>query len=483
MSMTKAIKDPKVDDDILKRVKGANDSPMGPMGNNVAARDFMNTYGKQYGLTNDQIGWYRNDPKSNGMITLGGKDLMAPDQLIDGKSYVDNEKLRTAIDQHYGAQKQQQAAPAFNNDLSAHGYKQDQYSAKIDGILNSILNQKPFQFDPNTDQSFQAYQQQFNRAGDRALANTMSEASAMTGGRLNSWAVSAGQGAKAQYDQQLMDVIPQLEQAAYARYQADIANQRANLGMVSDLDARAYGRAMDQRNFNYGTHRDGIADARYADETKYGRGRDAVADAQYNQQFNYTQKRDAIGDKRYQDEWNYGVNRDKVQDARYADETQYNRGQDSINRQDRLREAAIDNARQNASLGLQREQFNWNKEQDKIKNQMTKEQWDYEKKQLDSASKKVEDPELLAETYSMMKSGKLVDSSGRVVASGLTQSEWLAQIGKMGLPDDVFQSLRKIANEETELSYKDPMYMMNSMGSKSTKNNAGSRGWFNKKVD
>lgn len=349
----------------------------------VKARDWLVSQGADYGITNEMIGW---NPETKS-ITLGGDDFMQAGRLENGRSYVSNNDIRSAFDQYTksrGLQSKSQKYDLGNfgyqpTQQSSNPYANNDYSSKIDSILNEILNPTAFSYDPNSDASFQAYKEQYGRAGDKALANTMSEASAMTGGRLNTWAVSAGNQAKANFDEELMNVIPQLENMAYGRYQDGIAGKRNNLNTLMDLDNeyfrrgmeidnRDYGRALDGRDFAYGLDRDSISDARYTDETKYNRAEDAE------------------DDEWRQTEWDYGVGRDAIGDQRYNDETAWNKKMD----QDA-------NSRAWANYNLSKDEFTYRKDQDQ-------KEWDQRMKEAENAD--VEDPYELGVLYkAMMNSG------------------------------------------------------------------------------
>lgn len=389
------IKDPKLDPN--KMIENADYQ--------VKARDAINNYGSQYGITNDMVGWNQK----SGMITLGGSDFLKPDKVENGSSWISNDVLRSGVD-NYAKQRGIQSNEQ-KYDLKNSGYDKDQYSAKIDGLLSSIMEAKPFSYDQANDPSFKSYQQQYAKAGDNALANTMSEASSMTGGRLNSWAVSAGQEAKANFDQDLMNIIPQLEQQAYSRYQGDMNSKRSDLNMLTGLDNDSYRKALDARAFDYGIGRDQIDDGRYADDKKYNRGRDALSDT------------------RYVDETKYNRGRDSVSDTRYIDETKYSRGQDSVNRNDRLKESAIDNARQNTTLALQ--------QQNQARNIFESDR-DYQFKIDEAAKKTGADPQTLGLAYSSM-----MESADPV--------KWLAAESKYMTNDELLALQKLLPKEESSL--------------------------------
>ena len=71
---------------------------------------------------------------------------------------------------------------------------------------------------------YQQYKDQYTALGNQATTNATTNASSLTGGYGNSYAVTAGQQANQQYLTQLNGVIPELYQAAQAKYNADTEN-------------------------------------------------------------------------------------------------------------------------------------------------------------------------------------------------------------------------------------------------------------------
>ena len=123
-----------------------------------------------------------------------------------------------------------------------------QYAGQIDAALNNVTN---FKYDPLQDASYKALAKVYTANGDRAAKSSMADAAALNGGYGTSYAVSAAQQMRNQYNSELASRIPELEQNAYNR----------NLNTLSAL--------------------------READDTAYGRYRDSVSDSQWQAQFNY----------------------------------------------------------------------------------------------------------------------------------------------------------------------------------------------------
>lgn len=104
--------------------------------------------------------------------------------------------------------------------------------------LAAVTNPTAFSYDVEQDPVYSAYRKQYLREGDRAMADTLAKASAATGGRPSSYAVTAAQQAGNYYNSQLTDVIPTLYQNAYQRYMNNIDLQKQAFDVLAaDRDA------------------------------------------------------------------------------------------------------------------------------------------------------------------------------------------------------------------------------------------------------
>ena len=165
------------------------------------------------------------------------------------------------------------------------------YQRRRDAAMQRAEDMK-FNYDPNTDPSWLAYQKQYRREGDRATANALGQAAAMTGGNPSSYAVTAASQAGDYYAAQLSDKLPQLYQDAYNRYLQEYQRQLGIADAYAGYDQTEYNRYLTRlgqyntdRNFAYGAYRDQVGDQRYADETAYNRSRDALSDERYETQW------------------------------------------------------------------------------------------------------------------------------------------------------------------------------------------------------
>lgn len=286
------------------------------------------------GMDNSKIGW-RSDPGGLGTVTYDGKDFMQANSLNNGTSYAANandvygaavnywkgtpNQLVDVTD--YAANKQLPfnlgyqdetgnvmvggiaAKPSFvingnaymsqsqldelvnqamqnsnlQNNIDIWKKYDDKYTPMTDALLDKIVNRKEFDYDPEQDIAYRAYRDQYNREGDKSLRDTMGNMAGLTGGFINSAAVTAGAQAEQQWKNALMDRIPELAQIAYDRYVGDYNMNRNALSDVQNQHNQAFNR-------------------------EYGVNRDTMDDIRYNNALNV-----ARDDKNYDRRWNEGL--------------------------------------------------------------------------------------------------------------------------------------------------------------------------------
>lgn len=195
-------------------------------------------------------------------------------------------------------------APTYKNNLKAPTYSTNakapaeykigtynsQYQPQIDEALNKITN---WSYDPMQDASYQALAKVYGERGNQAAKNSLADAAALNGGYGTSYAVSAAQQARNQYNQELAAHLPDLEQTAFNRAQT------------------TYNALMDIDNTMYGRFRDTEGDRQWKYQQDYDAYRDRVGDDQWLYSQNYQKYRDKVGDK----QWLYSQKYQKYQDA------------------------------------------------------------------------------------------------------------------------------------------------------------------------
>lgn len=156
----------------------------------------------------------------------------------DTTTWGETEKGKNAWNEYQDAQK------AVNN----HGYLQYGNQDQLNAIMKSILNREQFSYDINQDAFYQQYKDKYMQQGKMAMADTMGQAAAMTGGYGNSYAATVGNQAYQASLEKLNDIIPELYQMAYDRYNQkgqDLMNQ---FGLLQSDRDRAYGEHTEKYN-------------------------------------------------------------------------------------------------------------------------------------------------------------------------------------------------------------------------------------------
>ena len=209
------------------------------------------------------------------------------------KEYVESDAVRQA--------KQSLEAQA----ASKPGAYASKYQSGIDDTINKIMNREKFSYDLNGDALYQQYKDQYSQQGKMAMMDTMGQAAAMTGGYGSSYGQSVGQQAYQGYLQQLNDVVPELYQMAYQRYQDKGNDLLQQYSLLAGEEADVYARQMQAEQ-------------------------DAVADHQYNTGFGYQAYRDQVSDKQWQQSFDYQKDKDQAAAKQAADKAAAEAAEESI---------------------------------------------------------------------------------------------------------------------------------------------------------
>lgn len=120
------------------------------------------------------------------------------------------------------------------------------YSAEIDGILNDILNREKFSYNLNADPLYEQYRELYTQNGKKAMMDTVGEASALTGGYSNSYAVTAGSQAYHEYLDNLNDVALDLRDRAYVQYGDEGEKLFEDIKLLRSLDGDDYDKYLNE---------------------------------------------------------------------------------------------------------------------------------------------------------------------------------------------------------------------------------------------
>ncbi len=123
---------------------------------------------------------------------------------------------------------------------------ESKYSAEIDGILNDILNREKFSYNLNADPLYEQYRELYSQNGKKAMMDTVGEASALTGGYGNSYAVTAGNQAYHEYLNNLNDVALDLRDRAYEQYGDEGEKLFEDIKLLRSLDGDDYDKYLNE---------------------------------------------------------------------------------------------------------------------------------------------------------------------------------------------------------------------------------------------
>ena len=155
-----------------------------------------------------------------------------------------------------------QAALAYLEQVKASkpGAYQSRWDDELTSLYDQIRNRKKFSYDMGTDPLYQQYREQYQRLGRLAMQDTMGQAAALTGGYGSTYGEQVGQQAYNAYLQNLNDIVPQLQQQAYQRYQDEGTDLYNQYSLVKGREDTDYGRYRDTVSDYYSD----LSDARSA---------------------------------------------------------------------------------------------------------------------------------------------------------------------------------------------------------------------------
>ncbi len=159
----------------------------------------------RYGLGSDALSY------SNDTVTIGGKPLNILYTDESGKAWARLDDVN-ALAQSYAK------SVGASDPVAVHQDYEDKLYSDIAGAVERLNNRKEFSYDIDNDPVYKAYESRYLLEADRASRDALADYSAMTGGYVNSSAVTAGALANQYYASKLADVIPTLYEQAYQRY-------------------------------------------------------------------------------------------------------------------------------------------------------------------------------------------------------------------------------------------------------------------------
>ena len=126
-----------------------------------------------------------------------------------------------------------QQMTAADNAVKNYGDPKYARQQDLENAINAGLNLGKFSYDINGDALYQQYKDNYITQGKQAMMDTMGQAAAMTGGYGNSYAATVGNQTYQGYLQNLNNMIPQLQQMALDRYNAESNRLSENISILN----------------------------------------------------------------------------------------------------------------------------------------------------------------------------------------------------------------------------------------------------------
>lgn len=117
---------------------------------------------------------------------------------------------------------------------------------KQSALFEQIASRGPFQYDPANDPLYKATKDRYVQSGRMAMKDTMGQAAALTGGYGSSYGQAVGQQAYDRNLQGLADMIPELYQTAYKKYQDEGDRLQKQYDLLGQQEEREYSRYRDE---------------------------------------------------------------------------------------------------------------------------------------------------------------------------------------------------------------------------------------------
>lgn len=190
------------------------------------------------------------------------------------------------------------------------------YQGTIDNLIDSILNREEFNVDDVYDSDlYENYRQRYMQQGQKAMRDTIGQASQMTGGYGSTYAQAVGQQAYDNYMSQLGDKTLDIYDRVYNQYLQEGQELYNQLGMVNNQDSIDYGRYRDSVNDYYNdlNYYAGRYDSSYGQD--FGEYQTDLAAQQWAEEYAYQKTQDALAQQNWQAEFDYQKEQDALQYA------------------------------------------------------------------------------------------------------------------------------------------------------------------------
>ena len=186
---------------------------------------------------------------------------------------------------------------------------QGPYAQQIQSVLDRILNGEEFQYDFNADPIYQQYRDQYTLLGNQAMENTMGEAAALTGGYGSSYGTTAGSQAYQSYLRELNNIVPELYNQAYNRYQGEKQEEYNRLSALQNQEKLGYSQYRDTVNDYYNDLNYAYQKLQNMSRQEYTYYLNNLSAWQTDRAYYYQKAYDEQQQKNWQAQWDYQISR------------------------------------------------------------------------------------------------------------------------------------------------------------------------------
>lgn len=179
------------------------------------------------------------------------------------------------------------------------------YSQEIESVLNSILNREKFSYNINADPLYNQYREQYVNNGKKTMLDTIANATALTGGYANSYALSAGNQSYNNYLNNLNEIALDLYDRAYSVYQDEGKINLEKLGVLTELDQSDYEKYSDALDDYYKNGEYLLKRVSEMSESEYERFLDELDSFENDRDYSYQKYLDEIEQQQFYDELNF----------------------------------------------------------------------------------------------------------------------------------------------------------------------------------
>lgn len=192
----------------------------------------------------------------------------------------------------------------------------------VNATVRNLQNRK-FEWSPETDPMVKYYEDAYRREGERAMKDTLGAVAATTGGIPSSYATAAAAQQRNYYAQQMADKYPDLYQQAFDRFMQEYDREYQMLDAYMRLDDTDYNRWSDQQERDRNTRLDAV-DKWYKEQDIGLRERDLdITENQYSAQNEIAWAEIGLQDKDIQQKYNLAYAQLNQDDRHFVDELLY----------------------------------------------------------------------------------------------------------------------------------------------------------------